>query len=712
MLRTPILAAATALLTLLVLAPTGFAQAAPTRVVVLPFDASRSLDALGLVSAAAVQRAFNQVDGLYAPPVGDALLVLQRADHAGLDGIAAVERLFQADAVVLARVSGQSQLRVELVVVVDGDDRESTVTGTLAELPRLWREVAETSLRSVGIALAPVDLAQLRGALTRAPSLPALGPLGVAAARLPGARLADLETALALDGDSAWLLAEAGRVAALQGHPERAAQLVRDAAEAAPDVADVRVLEGIVLANLGERAVAAAAYEAALAINPTHALALAGLADLSDDPEERQALLQRAVTAAPRLVDAHLSLAAVQTDPQRRLQVLRRAAERVPDSLAIQRALQETVLAAGDPRGALALLQQAATDAIGRSAALYALAAQLPDVVATDALAFVREGRAAFPESVTLAIAEADLLVAAGDLEAAETTLREVVSMEPDAVAAIDALATVLGRTGRLDEAEALLTEALGPSDALERRIVEMQLASGRARAALARLAPRIEAGEGDPLLRTYHGIALGRVGRVDEARAVLEAVRAEAPDVTLAARALNVLEQQRRIVGDDDALALEGDAAVAFEQGLSGLERGDWVTAADGFARAREHGDAGLLAFYQGYALQRSGDQRAAIAAYDDARDQLGDNDVLLSNLGFAHLQLGRFDRALDALQAAVATNPENPQAHFNLGMAQLGVARFVEAVASFERTVALAPELAASVEPFLAEARRRSQR
>ncbi len=710
--RHPILAAATALLTLLVLAPAAFAQAAPTRVVVLPFDASRSLDALGLVSAAAVQRAFNQVDGLYAPPVGDALLVLQRADQAGVDGIAAIERLFQADAVVLARISGQSQLSVDVVVVVDGQDRESNVTGSLGELARLWREIAETSLQSAGIALAPADLAQLRGALARAPSLPALGPLGLAASRLPGARLADLEAALELDGDSAWLRAETGRVAVLQGQPELAERLVREAAAAAPDIADVRVLEGIVLANVGDAAAATTAFESALASNPAHALALAGLAELSDDPDERRALYERAVAAAPRLVDAHLSLASLQTEPQRRLLVLRRAAERVPDSLAIQRALQETVLAAGDPRGALALLQQAVADPIGRSAAAYALAAQLPDVVGPEALAFVREGRDAFPESVSLAIAEADLLVASGDLQAAEAALRAVVAMEPDAVVAIEALATVLGRAGRLDEAEALLTEALEPSDALERRIIELQLSSGRARAALARLEPLIEAGERDPLLRTYYGIALGRVGRVAEARTVLEAVRSEAPDLALAGRALTVLEQQRRIVGDDDALALEGDAAVAFEQGLSALESGDWVTAADGFARARTYGDAGLLAFYQAYALQRAGDQRAAIAAYRDARDQLGDNDVLLSNLGFAHLQLGRFDLALDALQAAVASNPENPQAHFNLGMAQLGVARFVEAAASFERTVALAPELTASVEPFLAEARRRSQR
>jgi tetratricopeptide (TPR) repeat protein len=242
-------------------------------------------------------------------------------------------------------------------------------------------------------------------------------------------------------------------------------------------------------------------------------------------------------------------------------------------------------------------------------------------------------------------------------------------------------------------------------------RLVELQLASGRARQALATLAPLVEAGERDPIVRTYYGIALGRVGRVAEARSVLEQVVAESPDLALASRALGVLEQQARIVGDDEALALEGDAAVAFEQGLSALETGDWSMAAAGFATARESTDAGLLAFYHGYALQRAGDSRAAIAAYGDARESLGDNDILLSNLGFAHLQLGRLDLALEALEAAVASNPGNAQAHFNLGLAEFGVARFVAAVASFERAVELAPELAQTAEPFLFEARRRSQ-
>ncbi len=698
-------------LTLALASTSALAQGATTRVVVFPFDASRSVDALGLATASAVQRAINQVDGLYAPPVGDALGVVQRANQSGVDPIAAAQRLFQADAIVLGRIVGTSQLEVELVVVIGSEDRTETVRGSVAELSTLWRSITERALAQAGVTLAPADLAQLRGALGSAPSLPSLGPLGFASARLPGLRLDDLRTALELDPDSAWLRSEAARAALLDGDAALALELAAGAAADAPEVAEIRVVEGVVRSATGDTVEAGAAFRAALEVNPNHALALAGLAAVSDAPAERIALLERALAAAPRLVDAHLNFASLQTDPQRRLQALRRAAERVPDSLTVQRALVDEVLAAGDPRGALALLQQTVADPIGRAPATYALAASLPDAVGAEALAFVQEGRGRFPDSVVLAIAEADLQVAAGDLGRAEAVLRDVIAADPGNLVAVEALATVLGRAGKLDEAEALLTQAIDDEALRTLRVVELQLASGRARSALATLAPMIEAGERDPLLRTYYGIALGRIGRVGEGRAVLEEVLAEAPDLGVAARGLSALEQQSRIVGDDEALALEGEAAVAFEQGLAALETGEWAMAAASFASARAFEEAGLLAFYEGYARQRGGDSRGAIAAYRDARERLGDNDILLSNLGFAHLQLGRLDLALEVLQAAVASNPQNAQAHFNLGLAEFGVARFVAALASFERAVELAPELAQTAEPWLAEARRRSQ-
>ena len=191
----------------------------------------------------------------------------------------------------------------------------------------------------------------------------------------------------------------------------------------------------------------------------------------------------------------------------------------------------------------------------------------------------------------------------------------------------------------------------------------------------------------------------------------MLDSVLQDDPDVTLAARALALLDEQERVAGDAD-LELGADAAAAFERGLAALERGEFARAGDAFAEARALQDAGLLAFYEGYARQRAGDPRAAIAAYDAARALLGDQDVLLNNLGYAHHQVGRSDRALDTLTAAVAANPNNARAHLNLGLTYYASSRFGEAVAAFDRALELDSTLEASAADAIADARERAAR
>jgi tetratricopeptide (TPR) repeat protein len=706
---TPVPAALLAIAVAVVLGSVAFAQPTATRLVVMPFDASRSVEALGLATPGALQRALNQLDGVYVPPVGDALIVLQRATAAGVDPIAEIERLFGADAVVLARIVGTSGLEVELVVSSGGTDQTETIRGAMNDLPALWRQLAERVIALAGVRAGGADLVEMRDVLARVPEAAVLGPLGLATARLPGVRLDDLETALSLDALSPWLLAETARVAALQGQLDRAVAWASEASAAAPGQVEVRVVEGVVKAAAGDAAGAEAAFRAAVNANPMHAVALTGLADLVADTSERAELLERAIVASPRLVDAHLSLAELQTTPQRRLQTLRRAAERLPDSITTQGALLEAVLSSGDARGALELLRQAVGEPVGASPAMYSLASLLPTAVSAEALAFVRQGRERFPGSPTLALTEADLLSAAGDLSAAVDTLSQALRDDPSAVAVADALSTRLARQGRLDEARAVLEGLPDRPDDLDLRLVELQLAAGRARVVLEELQPRVDAGDRDPMVRTLYGIALGRVGRIDEAQRILREVVDEDPGAAVAARALDVLEEQR-LVGGDAALALEGDAAVAFEQGLYALEVGEYAGAAAAFARARAVQDAGLLAFYEGFALQSQGDVRGAITAYLAAREELGDNDVLLNNLGFAHLQVGRIDLALDALRAAVAANADNAQAQLNLGLIHYQIGNFAEALVRFERAIAVSPELADSVTPFIEEAQRRT--
>jgi tetratricopeptide (TPR) repeat protein len=459
-----------------------------------------------------------------------------------------------------------------------------------------------------------------------------------------------------------------------------------DAAVALRTSVEVLATQGVVRLVAGDADAAAASFSAALERNPAHAVALVGLAQ-TVPAAERAALLARATAAAPRQVDAQLGLASLQTSASGAIQALRRAADRLPDSPSVLAALVDVTVEAGDARGALDLLRAAAARPLGRTPVAYAVAGRLPESIAGDALAFVREGIELFPEASDLRLLEAELLRRSGDAAGSEASLRAAVDANPDSIADVRALARLLADRGAGEEAQA----------------------AGRSRAALATLEPIVAAGGADAEVRTLYGIALGRVGRVEEARAVLSSVVQDAPDATLAARALALLDEQGRVAGAGD-LELGADAAAVFERGLTALELGEFARAAEAFAEARTLQEAGLLAFYEGYARQRAGDPRSAIVAYEVARTELGDQDVLLNNLGYAHLQVGRFDRALDTLMAAVAANPDNARAHLNLGLTHYATSRFGAAVAAFDRALELDPTLEASAADAIADARRRA--
>ena len=654
------------------------------------------------------------------PAVGDAAVVAQRVADADGEVLSEVRRVFGADAVVLGRIRGSDALTIELVVATQaGDERNTTVSGRLGDLAALWRAAADGVLGLLDISPSLADLADLRRVLADVPSLPSLGPVGSSSARVPGIRLDQLEAAAALDPDSSWVIGELARIAAISGDGERALREAERAVELGAH-AEAYALLGMVRLAQNDPA-AGEAFEAALSANPAHGVALAGLARSGVGPERAAQLLEEAIAAAPRLVDAHLALAELQTSPARVIQVLRRASAWLPDSAAVQLALVDTALDAGDARGAIELLRSAVSDPVGRRPAIYLLAARLPAELARDALALAREGRDVFPADPDLRRLEIDLLRAAGDAGGASAALGAWVETGSAPVREVVAFAEALASQGRFEEAQEWLATIADVDDDADVRSARIELAAGRARAALTTLEPRVASGGADALRRTLYAIALGRIGRADEATAMLDDVArsAAAPEADartleagmLAERAMAVLADQRQISGAD-AIALTPDASTAFEQGLFALENGDMETARDAFVRARGFDDAGLLAFYEGYARQVLGDPRGAIGAYQAARDELGDNDVLLNNLGYAQLQVGRLDLALDTLRLALEANPDNARAHLNLGLTFYGLSRFADAVEAFDDALALDPALAGVAGTVIGDARRRSGR
>lgn len=684
--------------------------AEPTRVVILPFDTDASVSPYQLGLPTALQHSLNQIPGLYVPPVGDAALMANKAADAELEVQALLGRVFDADAVVTGRVmTGGGGVVADINIAVGGAVQAVQVQG--ANPAELAVAAAQAVARAVRPEVDADTLSAVTVAAEQTPSVPSLAPTGLAASGLPGTRVDDMSTAAQLDAGSAWVVAEYARALALAGDREAALAQATAAAELAPNDAEVQAIAGVVFDAAGDRDAALAAFERALAVNPAHAVALAGRAAVNsgsaDAGVDPTADLEAAVAAYPRFVDAYIRLAGRQGNAQRALQTLRRAESFAPESVLLRGTVMQRLIDSGDAAGALAYLQQALSEPLARSASLYALARLLPSGSADQALTLIEQGQAAYPESAELKVAQADLLLQSGRIDEAVAILGPLHTQNPSNVAVANLLAVAQARSGDLDAARRTYEALRGQGLDVDRGLAELYLASGRAAGALALLEPLVGENPEDAHLQALYGTALVRLGRLDEGEQALRRALEVDPDQQLAQRSLDLADQQRQLTGGD--VSFEEEAGVAFQQGLYALDVNDFSAAVAAFGRSRAVQETGLGAFYQGYARQLAGDTRGAVADYRTALESFPESDTVLNNLGYAQLELGRFDLALDYLRRAVAANSENAQAHLNLGVAYYAVQRFEDAIAEFTEAGRLDPELTATTDGLIEDVRER---
>ncbi len=698
----------TRLLVVLGAALLNVAAAQVTRVAVFPFDVAAATQAYQLGLPSALQRALDQLPDVYAPPVGDVALVANKALDAEADVNQTVGRLFDAGALVTGKVSLAGGGGAQATVNVEIAGAVQTVQASGASPAELAVAVAEQVARII----APdADLTRVRAAAAQTPSLPSLGPTGLSSSGLPGAHVTDLAAAAELDPESAWVLAEYAKSTALAGDLDTAADIAARAAAAAPEDAEVQATAGVVLRSAGRDEDAAAAFARALATNPAHAIALAGRASLPDlSDADPAADLQAAIAAYPRFVDAHLRLADMENDPVRRLQALRRAERYAPESVLLRGTIVDLLLRNGEVDGALSYLEQAVSDPLSRSASLFAVARAFPATHAAQALELVAQGEDLFPDSAELRVAHADLLVKSGQPDEAAELLGPVYEANPDNREVGGMLAVALARSGDLDGAREVFEAQRGTGPQVDRALAEVYLAAGRAAGALELLAPLAQAAPDDAELQALYGTALVRMGRLDDGRAALQRALEVDEDNALAQRSLSLLEQQSELTGDADVTFTE-EAGVAFQQGLYALDVEDYPAARDAFGRSlAAQEDNPLASFYRGYARQLTGDHRGAVADYEAALEAFGDSDIVLNNLGYAYLQLGRYDMALDYLRRAVAANGENAQAHLNLGLVQMSLRNYQQALQELQTAVDLDPGLESTLADLIATARERA--
>jgi len=684
---------------------------AVTRVVILPFDTDAAVSPYQLGLPTALQHALNQLPNVYVPPIGDAALVANKAAAAQVDVQATIGRLFDANAVVTGRVStGGGGVTATINVTIGGATKPLTVQG--ANPAALAAAAADAVARTVLPNSSAANLTRVAAAANQTPSVASLAPTGLAASGLPGARSDDLATAAGLDAGSAWVQVEYARILALEGDLAGAVAAAKVAVELAPDDAEVQATAGVVFDAANEPELATAAFAAALTANPSHAVALAGRASMeaasatpSADPSVD---LQAAINAYPRFIDAYIRLSSRQADSQRALQTLRRAESYAPESVLLRGAVMRRLIDGGAAGDALAYLQQAVGEPLARSAGLYALGRLLPSAYATDALAIVEAGKALYPNSTDLVVAQADLLLQSGRAEEAEALLGPLYTQNPNDVAVGNLLAVAQARRGDLDGARRTFEALRGSGADVDRSLAELYLAAGRANGALQIIEPLVTASPDDAELQALYGTALVRVGRLEDGEKALKRSLDLEPGQALAQRGLELLGEQRQLTGGGD-VAFEEEAGVAFQQGLYALDVRDFAAAVSAFERSNELQPTGLASFYLGYAKQFSGDTRGAIGDYEAALESYPDSDIVLNNLGYSQIELGRFDLALDYLRRAVAANADNAQAHLNLGIVYYAIQRFDESIAEFTEAGRLDPGLTAMTDGLISDVRDR---
>lgn len=683
---------------------------APLRVLVLPFDTAAAAENYSLGLAAGIQRGLNSLDGVYVPPVGDGALVVGRAARLDVDLTSTVTELFQADVIISGALSqSDSQLQVTLAfsgpLFPEGEQTSYTVAAVSSSL---MRTAVEAILERLDVTIDATVQARLDAIAAQAPSVFGLGPVGTAAARLGGST-SDLASALESDGNSAWVHSEYARVLMLSGNPEAALSASTRALELNRNDVESLVNHGIILSQLGRRDEAVAVFDEALALNSWHAIGLAGQAVLLPGAGEATRQLERATDSYPRLLDAWLDLAELSPDTGRALQQLRRAAAYLPESVQLHRAFVVRTVASGDAAGALAYLQQLAADPLAASPNLYSLATLLPDSLASEATALVRQGSSAFPESTIPGLTEAQLLRRAGRVSEAETLLRTLNTAHPDDVEVVNQLAITVAVAGRVDEARQLFESIAGSSAVVQLNLADVLLQEGQAQAALQVLQPLAEQPGADADTITLYAEALARTGNTAAAETAFRQALTLDPEWQRARSGLSQLTEQQQVTGGQQ-IEMPAQAASAFERGLNALRSGNFPNAVLEFSSATASQGGALAQFYLGYALQMDGQIREAITAYEAAREGLPESDVVLNNLGYAQLVVGRYDLALPLLREAVTLNSGNAQAHMNLGLTYFGLSRYADAVAAWEQALGLQPALAASLDDLIQEARSRS--
>jgi arylsulfatase A-like enzyme/Tfp pilus assembly protein PilF len=179
---------------------------------------------------------------------------------------------------------------------------------------------------------------------------------------------------------------------------------------------------------------------------------------------------------------------------------------------------------------------------------------------------------------------------------------------------------------------------------------------------------------------------ALFHSQRNHEAEAELTAIVASRPRLVAAHEQLAQIARRDRRTAD----AVEQYATIV--RILSESEK-------DPGRRPSVRSDLATAHFNLAFALRESGQERDAIAHYEQALACKPDYVDARNSLGLTLVHVGRVDDAISQYEAALRTEPSHAQVHNNLGNALQQSGRLAEAIAHYEKALAAKPDLVSAL-------------
>jgi tetratricopeptide (TPR) repeat protein len=210
----------------------------------------------------------------------------------------------------------------------------------------------------------------------------------------------------------------------------------------------------------------------------------------------------------------------------------------------------------------------------------------------------------------------------------------------------------------------------------------------------------------GDPVGRFYTALLFLRQGKAQEAVSVLQELAVQGTtkpavlhNLALALEQLGRVDEARTVLEETIARGGDADGLVHLSRGVLALRAGDLDAADTALAAARERfGKRPPPAPWFHYAALVAalrGDHPRAEAVLREGAEVHPRAAVLQANLAAVLERQGRFDVAAQAADQAVLDDPQLAPAHKTQGDLHYRAGRFEDALASYQRALRLAPSL-----------------